>query len=101
MQIWKSPKTVTDALNQLLGYLVWRDTKAALLLFIRNADVSTVITKAVARIEEHPNYKPRSKTSTEERYDFVLHASSDPAREIRLALLPFLIAERTRRTSQH
>jgi hypothetical protein len=91
-KIWKGPKTVSDALNQLLGYLVWRDTKAALLLFIRDADVSAVTAKAVARIEDHPNYKRRGRTSTEERYDFVLHAPGDPAREIHLALLPFLIA---------
>ncbi|MGH3761321.1 hypothetical protein [Actinophytocola sp.] len=91
-KIWKGPKTVTDALNQLLGYLVWRDTKAALLLFIRDADVSTVTAKAVTKVEEHPNYKRRSKTPSEERYDFVLHAPGDPAREIHLALLPFLIA---------
>lgn len=91
-KIWKGPKTVTDALDQLLGYLVWRDTKAALLLFIRDADVTHVTAKAVERVEQHPNYKRRGRTSSEERYDFVLHASGDPAREIHLALLPFLIA---------
>lgn len=90
-KIWKGPKTVADALDQLLGYLVWRDTKAALLLFIREADVSTVTAKAVAKVEEHPNCKRRNKNQTEDRYDFVLHAPGDPAREIRLALLPFLI----------
>jgi hypothetical protein len=30
-KIWKSPKTIQDALRQLLSYLTWRDTKAALL----------------------------------------------------------------------
>lgn len=93
-KIWKGPKTVTDMLEQLLGYLVWRDTKAALLLFIREAEVSTITAKAVAKIEEHPNYKRRGRTATDERYDFVLHAPGDPAREIHLALLPFLIASK-------
>lgn len=90
-KFWKSPKTVSDALDQLLGYVTWRDTKAALLLFIREADVSSVMAKAVAKVEEHPNYKRKGKHANDERHDFVLHASGDPTREIHLALLPFVI----------
>lgn len=90
-KIWKGPQTVADALDQLLGYLVWRDTKAALLLFIREADVSTVTAKAVAKVGGHPSYKRRGKNWTEGRYDFVLRTPGDPSQEIHLALLPFLI----------
>jgi hypothetical protein len=90
-KIWKGPKTIPDALDQLLGYLVWRDTKAALLLFIRQGEVSTIVKKAIAQIETHPNYKRRGRISTEERYDFVVHTKGDSAREINLALIPFLI----------
>jgi hypothetical protein len=90
-KIWKGPKTIADALDQLLGYLVWRDTKAALLLFIREADVSAATAKALAKVEEHSSYKRRGKNWTEDRYDFVLHTPGDPAREIHLALQPFLI----------
>jgi hypothetical protein len=75
--------------DQLLGYLTWRDTKAALVLFIRDDDVTTVLAKARATIEEHPNFKWPGQIRTEERVDFVLHAHGDPDREIRLALLPF------------
>ncbi|WP_143466797.1 hypothetical protein [Lentzea kentuckyensis] len=90
-KFWKGPKTIPDALEQLLGYLVWRDTKAALLLFIRDADVTSVMAKAVAKVEEHPNYKRKGKHANDERHDFVLHASGDLTREIHLALLPFVI----------
>jgi hypothetical protein len=85
---------VTGALDQLLGYLVWRDTKAALLLLVRDADVSAVVDKALAAIRSHPSHKRPGKVSTEERHDFVLHASGDLNREIRLAFLPFLIGSR-------
>ena len=86
---------VTGALNQLLCYLVWRDTKAALVLFIRDTDVSDAIRKALAAIGRHPNYLRHGSVSTEERHDFVLHANDDKNREIRLAFLPFLIATKT------
>ncbi len=86
---------VTSALDQLLGYLAWRDTKAALLLFIRDANVSAVVSKALVAIRSHPNHKRSGNISTEERHDFVLHASGDTNREIHLAFLPFLIASRS------
>jgi hypothetical protein len=83
---------VASALDQLLGYLVWRDTKAALLLFIRDTNVSAVVSKALAAISSHPNHKRSGKISTEERHDYVLHAIGDTNREIHLTFLPFLIA---------
>jgi hypothetical protein len=91
-KIWKSPKTIRDALDQLLGaYLVWRDTKAALLLFIRSGHASEVIKKSIAEIEANPNFKRRGRHDSDERVDFVLHANEDPAREIQLAFLPFAL----------
>ncbi len=91
-KIWKGPKTIRDALDQLLRYLVWRDTKAALLLFIRSGHASDVINKSVAEIEANPNYKRRGLNDSDERVDFVLHAQGDPAREIQLAFLPFALS---------
>ena len=37
-----------------LSYLVWRDTKTALLLFIRSGETTTIIEKAAAEIRNHP-----------------------------------------------
>jgi hypothetical protein len=81
-----------DALDQLLSYLVWRDTKAAILLFIRNKDVTAVIEKAIGKIEEHPNHK-RSKANQgdADQYEFTMHAEGDPEREIHLTLIPFAL----------
>ncbi|NUK03236.1 hypothetical protein [Streptomyces lunaelactis] len=79
----------TYTLDQLLSYLTWRDTKSALLLFIRSGAPGDVISKAVAKFREHPNYKHDGKYATDERHDFVFHATSDSSREIKLAFLPF------------
>jgi hypothetical protein len=88
-KIWKGPKTITDTLDQLLGYLTWRDTKAALLLFIRSGVPGDVISKAITKCREHPNYKRDGKHATDERHDFVFHANGDTSREIKIAFLPF------------
>ncbi|WIV60737.1 hypothetical protein [Amycolatopsis nalaikhensis] len=98
-KFYDGPEVVASALDQLLGYLAWRDTKAALLLFIRDSDVTTVTAKAVQKIKEHPNHKRAGAIQTEDRIDFVLHANGDGAREIRLALLPVLVGGTKRRTS--
>jgi hypothetical protein len=93
-KIWKGPKTIRDALGQLLSYLTWRDTKAALLLFIRTGAPTTIITKSITEIEGHTNYKRTQSTAEDgERYDFILHANGDPNREIRLAFLPFALQD--------
>lgn len=92
-KIWDGPQTVTDGLNQLLErQLTWRDTKAALVLFIREGAPSEIIPKAVERIKDHPNFKRLGRHDEfGERHDFVLHANGDPARDINLAFLPFAL----------
>ena len=93
-KIWRGPKTIQDALTQLLTYLTWRDTKAALLVFIRNGQPTEIINKAVKEIEQHPNYKRTLGTSEDgERYDYVLHANGDPNQEIQLAFMPFALLD--------
>lgn len=93
-KIWRGPKTIREALTQLLTYLTWRDTKAALLVFIRSGQPTEIIKKAVQEIEQHPNYKRTVRTTEDgERYDFVLHANGDPNREIQLAFMPFALLD--------
>jgi hypothetical protein len=86
---------VTSALNQLLGYLTWRDTKAALLLFVREANLTTVMNKTIAAIRQHPNYQRAGQITNEERHDAIMHANGDPNREIRLATIAFHIGAPT------
>lgn len=95
-KIWKGPKTITDTLDQLLGYLTWRDTKAALLLFIRDGVPTEIIPKALAKFQEHPSFKrvgPHDEFG--ERHDFVFQANGDSAREINLAFMPFTLPSGT------
>lgn len=90
-KIWGGPKKFTDAINQLLSYTTWRDTKAALLVFVKSGDVTAITAKAITALSEHPNFKRNGANSTEDRHDVVLHATSDASREIRVALMLFVI----------
>ena len=87
-KIWAGAKAVGDALNQLLGYLVWRDSKAALVMFIRTKDPATTIQRLHAAVEEYSRYvltKPGGDPSR--HVDYVLTAD-DEGRRISLAVVP-------------
>jgi hypothetical protein len=92
---WTGPKSVDVALAQLFKYLVWRDTKAALLLIVRHDDATTIIGKAVARVEAHDNHKRTVHADEHNGYRFVMHATDDTQREIELALVPFVLRPTT------
>lgn len=82
------------ALEKLLGRLAWRDTKAALLLFIREpADVRQVVDEAVVAIRSHPRHIGDGRVSNEDRHDFIFQAEGGANRQIFLALLPFVISK--------
>jgi hypothetical protein len=42
---WSGPKALGEALDQLFSYATWRDTKLALLFFVKNKDITGVIEK--------------------------------------------------------
>ena len=85
---WRGQKAFTDStLPQLLDrYIVWRDTHTAMVLFIKNKDVSSVTEKSVESVRRHPRYvsdaAPISGFKT-----FILHQKCDESRQLRLALL--------------
>lgn len=92
-KIWSGPAAFNEAIDQLLGYVVWRDSKAAIVLFIRDRKNPTeVIQKAVTALGAHERCKRALDASDPtERSDFVFYTDGDPNREIRVALLPVII----------
>jgi hypothetical protein len=94
-KIWHGEKRFAEAIDQLLGYLVWRDTKAALVVFIREKDASAIIDKADQTIRAHPSFKREGRSSADStaHRNFVMHQTGDDAREIQVALLPVVLRE--------
>lgn len=86
---WTGAKACASAVDQLLGYLPWRNEKAALILFIDRKDATSVIDKADETIRAHAAFKrvgPTSKDKTARR-NYVLGHPDDLDREIQLAAL--------------
>jgi hypothetical protein len=94
-KIWRGEKAFADAVDQLLRYMVWRDTKAALVLFIRQPNATAVIGKANAALRTHANFKRPGPISPDPQLcrHYVLHQTDDSNREIHLAVLPLIISQ--------
>ena len=56
-KLWTCPASVTGALDQLLGYLTWRDSKASLIIFnSRNKNFSKILEELPSAVRRHPLY---------------------------------------------
>lgn len=51
-KIWQGPHVINEALNQILGYLTWRDSYGVVLMFSRNRGFSSVLDSIPAAIKE-------------------------------------------------
>jgi hypothetical protein len=88
-KIWHGPKSVTEALDQLLSYLTWRDTKAALIFFNRNKGFTKMLEALWEAVLMHPHFKrgPFDEGFSRKRYTFA--SKDDPNREIHLTVMAF------------
>jgi hypothetical protein len=88
LKIYSGPAAVVAAINQLLGYLVWRDSKAALIVIVRNQRASEAVEKIYAAVEGHPRCRlAKPATDAAQSRHYVLEAD-DEGRTISLAVLP-------------
>jgi hypothetical protein len=88
-KFWKGPESLKDAIDQLLGYASWRDTKTALIVFNRDRQLSTVLPKIVEVFKAHPNFKRQLEYTSETGFRFVLHHRDDKDRELTVTALVF------------
>ncbi len=91
-KIWRGPKQFAAAIDQLLSYLVWRDGKAALIVFIETRDATAVIDKAVGILTFDKRCRRAIAGGDDaERRDFIFMSDADSNREVKLAFLPIVI----------
>ena len=88
-KFWKGPKAFRKSIDQLLNYSTWRDTKTALLVFNRDAEMSTVLKRIPEAVKDHPNYKTSRDYDSETGFRYILRHRDDANREIVLTVLVF------------
>lgn len=86
-KFWRGRKAFLETITQLLGYLTWRDSKAAVVIFVPNKDFSSVIETAKETVEQHPNYIGFKGTNDETWFNYTFHINDDRNRLVKLAVM--------------
>lgn len=90
-KFWEGPKSLARAIEQLLGYASWRDTKTALLIFNRGGNLTSVLGRIPEAVKVHSSFKRELSHGSETGFRYILHHRDDPSRELVLTILVFEI----------
>ena len=90
---WAGPKALTDAIDQLLSYSSWRDTKVAVIVFNRNKGFTKVLETIKSTTKTHPNFKRKLGDCSETSFRFLFSHRDDKNRELTLTILAFDIPQ--------
>lgn len=92
-KFWKGPKAFGEAIDQLLGYATWRDSKSAILVFNRGTETSTVLAGIDTTSKAHANFKRAVAWPHESGFQYGFHANGDKNRELILTVLVFHVPQ--------
>lgn len=96
-KFWDGEKQFLETIDQILSYLSWRDTKAALLIFNRNQNFTEVLRKIEESAQKHPNLKRVVSRLDETSFRYVFHQPGDANREVILSVMAFNIPRQNTR----
>ncbi len=93
LKYWRGKKSFLDTISQLLGYLTWRDSKSAVVMFVKNKEFSSVLETVKEATPEHSNYLSYVSEREEGWFHYRFHINEDENREVKLAFMLFHIPE--------
>ncbi len=86
---WTGPGAHHANINQALGYLTWRDSKAALIYFVENVNLQPVLDQIVSETATHACHVSDCGQREEGWYAFRMHLLKDDTRGVEFAILCF------------
>lgn len=90
-KFWNGRKKYLETIDQLLGYISWRDTKATIIVFNRNRDFSNVLKEIENSTKEHSGCKKLLKHRSETSWVYLFVNRDDPNRELIVTIMAFEI----------
>lgn len=87
-KMWTGPKDVHNAINQLDGYLTWRDCKTALIYFVRNKDFISTLKAMESSLRSFDEMKSVTIKDKNE-FDCLFPSKSNIGQQIHLRVILF------------
>ena len=88
-KFWGGPAVLTETIDQLLGYLSWRDSKAAIIIFSRNKNFSKVLETIPEVMRLHKNFQKDDGQQAATRFRYAFHHKDDPAKVLHITVMAF------------
>jgi len=89
-KVWRGKGEIIQAINQLLGYLIWRDCKSCIIIFNKNnAKFSELLQKAPEAFESHPKFLEKIECKHDGEWRYKFSAEDDDGREIIIHIFLF------------
>ncbi|WP_078549315.1 hypothetical protein [Litchfieldia alkalitelluris] len=92
-KFWKGKKVFIDTISQLLSYLTWRDSKAAVIMFVKNKEFTNVIETVKEETPNHPNYLGFVNEKDHSWLNYRFHINGDKNREVKVAIMLYHIPD--------
>lgn len=89
LKYWHGKKAYLETITQLLSYLTWRDSKAAVIVFVSNKEFSPVLSVIESETKEHPNFLSAVSSPQPGWFQFRFHINGDKNREVQMAVQAF------------
>lgn len=89
---WGGEKKLLESIDQLLGYLTWRDTKSAIILFNRIKDFAKVLKQIPISLQRHQSFVELLNYEREGSFRCVLKHPENTDKDVLLTILVFNIA---------
>lgn len=89
-KFWSGPTGLHDAITQLFDrYLTWRDSKTALILFVRNKDFTNVLATIQAEAKKSKYFTKALPKSNDSSFAFEFHLPQDTKKPVQFEIMAF------------
>ena len=89
-KIWSGPSGIKSAIDQLLSYLTWRDSKSALIVFnVHNKDFSRILESLPTTLAEHPLFIRDIKYDESGEWQLQMRSLEDQGRRVNVHVFVF------------
>ena len=92
-KFWHGAKKFEDAIDQLLGYLTWRDRKCSLVIFDWQKNASAIVQKMHEKMAASKGHRKSISHDPTGNGRYVFVTEIDPGRENVISTLRFDIRE--------